>query len=88
MIVTIMDNSMLVAIGNTRTRLSFFKIKSPGSLKSGIRGKSKKTTPSIMNTTPRMIRNLAILGMGLDNGFSLVTHQERSPVVWASHRVF
>ena len=56
------DNNMLVAMGNTRVKLSLFSIKSPGNLKNGILGKSRKPNPSTMNTMPRTVMNRPMSG--------------------------
>lgn len=67
MIVKITDSNRLVATGSTATKLSFLMMKSPGNLKSGNLGKSRNAIPRKTNTTPRTIRNRAILYMKVQN---------------------
>jgi hypothetical protein len=55
------DTIRLVAKGNMRTILSFLKTRSPGNLKSGIFGNSKKIDPVMTKTRPRIMRNRARL---------------------------
>jgi len=52
-----------VTTGKINTKFSRFMIISPGNLRRFIFGKTKKRRPTIIKTSPKIIRNLAIVFM-------------------------